>query len=388
MSQPTVIVEAGFGATMLTDLFGWTDISAYFRDGTISRGRTSVDGRFETGTATVTLDNRDGRFTPSNTSSPYYPDVQIGIPMRIRATWDNVTYPLFYGSVRAWPPSTPPGNIDSTVTVPLVDGFYTLQLEDLAQVSYDVETTDERITSVLTTIGWPLGLADLDAGIATVQATDFAQPETGGEQPALQHLLDVAESEIGVLFMAPSGEVTFRNRIASSGASPVATFDGSDDYTHIDLAYNDDYLWNVVRVEREDGAQVEIDASGAAPRRVLTRDVMPMGTDAEALSVGKWLTIIFGEQRLRVTGLRFKPMRDSSLMSQILAMELRDLVTVQHTPPGGDSLDQDCAVEFITHEIAPQDWTTTLQLAPLSSLETADFFILDTSVLDGTDLLA
>jgi hypothetical protein len=384
-----IIVEAAFGDTMLTASPTWTDISTYVRPPlTIVRGRPSIEGRFATGTATVVLDNRDGDFNPENSAGAFFPDVRIGTPIRISVEEDAVNYPLFLGSARAWPPDYPRSQ-DSTVTVPLADGFHTLNLEDLAGETYPEQDTDERLDAVLDDVGWPAGLRDFDAPLGFVQATAFAQPGDGREQPALNHLLDVAESEAGVLFMSPAGEVVFRNRIANSGASPAFTFT-SDDIHALSLAYNDDFLWNVIRVAREDGLQVEVDESGTSPRRVLTRDVMPMGNDAQVLNVAEWLAGIFGDQRLRVDQLTLKPLRYlTTVFPAIMGLELRDMITVQHDPPGaGDTIDQDCAVEVITHAIGRGDWTTTLSVVPLSTFESQEYWILGTSELGVSTRLA
>lgn len=381
----SVKVEAAFGNTMFDTSPSWTDITSYVRAVDTDRGRPSVDGRFTTGRASVVLDNRDGRFNPGNTAGAYYPNVTIGVPMRVTVVeGTSSSYPVFYGSAREWSPDYPKSQ-DSTVTVPLADGFYNLNLEDLAAESFTADTTDGRITDVLDAVGWPPALRDLDTGIGTVQATDFAQPNDGGEQPALNHLCDVAEAEAGVLFMGADGKVVFQNRVAMSGATPAATFTDAE-MSGLTVAYTDDYLWNVIRVAREDGLQVEYDASGTGPRRVLTRDVMPMGNDAEVLNVAQWLAGMFGEQRERITSLTLKPLAVG--VDTVFGLELRNMVTVQHTPPGGDALDQDCAVEQISHSFRKGDWTTVLSVAPLSTVESQAYWILGTSELGVSTRLA
>lgn len=357
-------------------------------------GRSSVDQRFDTGTASVLLDNRSGDFDMFNTSGTYHPNVRIGTPIRITAALDGVsgTFPLFYGSARAWLPDYPTGNIDSTCTVTLADGFYTLNNEDLAGLSYPAQRTDERITAVLDDIGWPAALRDLDTGVANVQAVDFAQPGDGGDHSALAHLLDVAESEAGVLFMGRDGSVVFRNRVDQGGATGLATYDGADDYSDIDPKPDDAVLYNVIRIARKKGAQVEyIDATSVAAhdRRVLTRDSMPMGSDAEVLSVAQWLAILFGEQRQRIDGLRFKPLKDADLLEDVVTFGLRDVVTIQHDPPGtGDTLDALCAIEQIHVEVSPADMTVVWAVVPLTDAEQGPFFQLDVSALDSDAALA
>jgi hypothetical protein len=377
--------EAGFGSTMLDGSPTWTDISAYVRQASTWRGRHSVDGRFATGTGRLVLDNRDGRFNPENTAGAYSPNVQIGTPIRATITVTPTTYPIFYGSARAWPPAYPKTG-DSYVTVPLVDGFYNLNLEDLHGETYAAQTTNARLAAVLDDVSWPAGLRDLDTGLATVQATSVGDPGDGGEHPGLAHLFDVAEAEAGVLFMSRDGKVTFRNRVANSGA--VASFSFTDaEMQALTVAYDDDYLFNDFRIAREDGAQVTfVNTASVAThgRRVLTRDVMPMGNDAEVLNVAEWLAEVFGIQRLRVEGLTLKMYAGASYLADVLSLELRDYINVTHVPPGGDTIDQDCAVEAIQHEWMPGDWTTYLSVTPLTEFELQEYWILGTSQL-GTE---
>ncbi|HEX7099658.1 MAG TPA: hypothetical protein VF377_10485 [Acidimicrobiia bacterium] len=391
MTDINVKVEAGFGHTILDASPTWTDITTKLVEGRISRGRDSVDQRFETGTGHLILDNRDGRFTRTNTSGTYYPNVKLGVPIRITATINDstVVYPIFYGEARGWPGQYFAGAEYAETEVILADGFYTLNQEDLAGFSYDTHRTDERIDAVLDDINWPDELRDLDTGLANVQAKEFAAPGDGSSYPALSHLLDVAESEAGVLFMSSDGKVTFRNRIALAAGSAVATYDGTDDYMDIEPKDDDDVFYNVIRIAREDGAQIEFDGSGSGPRRVLARDVMPMNTDTEARSVAEWLYGLFGENRLRIDGLKFKPRRDATLAAELLGLELRDIITIQFDPPGsGDTFNEDCVVEKIEHQFRPKDWTTILSVAPITALEAGPFFTLDASTLDGTDILA
>ena len=59
----------------------WNDISAYVyqRDGegiTITGGRQNRDDQLQHATATMTLNNRDGRFSPLNTAGAYYPNLK------------------------------------------------------------------------------------------------------------------------------------------------------------------------------------------------------------------------------------------------------------------------------------------------------------------------
>lgn len=88
----------------------WTDVSAYVeldRGMSISYGRTDEISSADANTLTLTLDNKDGRFTWGNASSPYYPNIKIGKPIRVTATVGGVDYVRFVGYINEWPVEWP-----------------------------------------------------------------------------------------------------------------------------------------------------------------------------------------------------------------------------------------------------------------------------------------
>ncbi|MFD7709467.1 hypothetical protein [Streptomyces sp. NPDC059786] len=83
-----LLVEMGWGGQVQTpEAITWTDISPYVdsdaRGIQITRGAADELSETQPGTAALTLDNADGRFTPGNTSSPYWPYVRHNAPIRI-----------------------------------------------------------------------------------------------------------------------------------------------------------------------------------------------------------------------------------------------------------------------------------------------------------------
>lgn len=66
----------------------WYDISSYVEGDDpieITHGRGDGFSMVEPASCRLTLDNRDGRFTPGNTSSPLYPSVKLGRALRVIA---------------------------------------------------------------------------------------------------------------------------------------------------------------------------------------------------------------------------------------------------------------------------------------------------------------
>lgn len=88
---PTTKVEISFASAWDNTSPTWVDVTSYTRGIEISRGRNADLDPFDNGTARVTLDNRDGRFNPSNTASPYYPNVKPRRQIKITATYTTAT---------------------------------------------------------------------------------------------------------------------------------------------------------------------------------------------------------------------------------------------------------------------------------------------------------
>jgi hypothetical protein len=106
----SIIVEAGFGSTLYTDPADivWTDISRYVdvaESGIqISRGASDELSTIQPGSCSMLLDNSDGRFTPGRPSSPFFPYVRKGTPLRVRLITDDLRdHHRFWGKVNQWP---------------------------------------------------------------------------------------------------------------------------------------------------------------------------------------------------------------------------------------------------------------------------------------------
>jgi hypothetical protein len=107
--MPDVEVHIAFNAGYTTPAASrtWTDVSQYveLHEGIdIDFGRQDERSTADANTLTLTLDNSDGRFTAGRSASPYYPDVKIGRPIRVRVTPPGgSTVTRFVGFVDEWP---------------------------------------------------------------------------------------------------------------------------------------------------------------------------------------------------------------------------------------------------------------------------------------------
>ena len=118
----TVTVQAAFGSQPLNTSPNWQDITPWVRRLRINRGRRSEFVLTATGIADIALDNRDRRFDPEYTSSPYYGDLNPMVPIRVEANYNGDTWTLFYGFAKGWPSVYEMPNVDAVCTITAVDG--------------------------------------------------------------------------------------------------------------------------------------------------------------------------------------------------------------------------------------------------------------------------
>src|SRR5690349_6657791 len=88
--MPDVTVAIAFNAGYLTPAASrtWTDVSDYVENDrgiTINVGRQDERSTADANTLSLTLDNRDGRFTATKTSGPYGANLKLGRPIRVQA---------------------------------------------------------------------------------------------------------------------------------------------------------------------------------------------------------------------------------------------------------------------------------------------------------------
>ena len=201
-------------------------------------------------------------------------------------------------------------------------------------------------------------------------------------------------AEQGVFFVAADGDATFKNRVAFSGVASSATYgpEPADlTYTDIALLYDDDLLVNKATVTANTGGpQTSSDATsitGHGPHsiRLTSRSLLAAN---EALNVAEFIVGKRKDVLVRITGFTVKPISDpSNLWPEVLTRELQEVVTVKYDDLVGDVLNQAVAIENINHNITEDNWTVTYRCQVLSTFETQDYWILDTSQLDtGTRL--
>ena len=347
----------------------------------------------EAGEATIVLKNQSGNYWQLNTGGAYYPNVIPKKRVNIRATYGS-TYDLYTGYAEGWNPSwqSESGGLACIVNLECSDVIKFLANFGLNDaVGYAQELSGTRIGNVLDDIGFPAADRDLDAGKSQMQATGALSDE-----PAMEHLFVVQQSELGIIYQAGDGDLQFEDRHHRllNHTTSLATFGddvGEEHYHGLDPRNDDEFIKNDIRITREGGSQQS--ASDATSQTkfgpsTLSRTGLLMTTDAEAADQANYLLKSHKDEQLRPKTLRINAVRNpASLWAKVLGYEISDRITLRRNEA---FIDQDFHIEGITHDIDLQlgTWSTYWEL---SAADNEQYWILGTvgfSELGTTTYLA
>jgi len=401
LNRPTYSVEVSFTDPKLTPV--WQDITSRVRKTSITRGRESEMSRIEAGTAQVTLDNQDRRFDPTYTAGPYYGVLLPMRPLRIRATWEGITYDVFRGFIEDWGQEWPV-NRDVVVKVRAVDGFAVLAGTKVT-ADYPEQRVDERIGMVLDDASWTTGdvailnIATLDAGFRLGPGGDRSLDRSVSRiqsvslegRYALEHLQEAQEVENGMVFISKDGAVAFHNRLRHyASQAPTVVFGDGAELPFVDLkfAYDIKDVWNEIIISMEGGQDhIAVDATsqGHYFTRTLERKnlLIARNSEWEAQARAEWFLWRYKDARLKIREVTIEPQSYSNpqFWHQVLARELGDCIRVIKRPTGTISpIDQVGFIEGIEIDIDPARWRYTFRCSVGSLMNYAQ---LDISSLDA-----
>lgn len=374
----------------------WENISPWVQEYSKTVGRSHALDDMEAGRATLVLDNRDRRFDPSNVDSPYYPGVKSMRQIKVEVVFNGITYPRFRGYVDDWPQEFTVG--DQWTPLHCTDGFKLLNKARLTlpftPYTDRTMTTDEIVGWVLDhlqDVSWPLADRNLIAGAFTafLSADVDASP--------LQILQDMAHVEFGAVFMSAAGAVTFipHNALFDEPyLSPEAVYgntdaDGELPYKNVTLLNDEQHLYNQTLIAPTGiGAASEV-GSDTNPDQQVVSDLkdqasiddymtsklslsLPLISLGNADSLGYALLTEYKQERLYISELANDWTGDEDVMTQLLARDLMDRVTVNHQPAlgGGSLIAGDYHIERVDeHWVAEDDaadgiWEATWGLMP------------------------
>ena len=373
------------GTAQLADADDSVDVSSIALQASIRRGRNRILDKFEAGTATVVLQDDNGNFNPSNSSSPYFGKI---LPLRkitIYADYNGTRYTLFNGFIMQFITHFAVGlNDRSSVTLMCVDGFRMLTNLNISAITgtADGDLSGTRVARLLDLANWPASQRALDAGTSTLQA----DPGTAN-RPMLDALQTVADkSEFGAFFIDRKGVATFLSRqtLGQKAANPATIY--SDDgsaigYQGIELTHDDVLIVNDVTVTRLSGTPQQVTDSTSITTYYQHSGVRPdilVQTDAEALSQAQMLLASRKDAVLHISSFNLN-LFDPNSTDRIVAglqSEIFDVIQVTKTMPGSTSITKTLFVQGVQHDMTKRSFDTKL----LTAEPIIQSFILNSSI--------
>jgi hypothetical protein len=410
----SLFIDTGFNvnAFVLDDyLKGVLDNTTFVLDGTddyanvtesttqvnIRRGRRDQGDQFVAGTMTFTIFDVDGIFNPFDDTGPYYntPDALPGLaPLRqvyfVRYDASNNPEYLFRGRVVNYDYNFNLGGLD-TVTVYCSDDFYLLGQTYMDELNVTVQTSGQRITTVLDLpeVDYPTGAArDINAGTVDL-GHDSAYTVPAGTN-ALNYLTQINQTaEFGRLFMSRDGVLTFTPRVGQTLSGSVADFhdDGTEiPYDALGITFEADAVTNRVYIENLGGANATAnDLASQAAFFVQTNSITNSLLDnSELTDAATYLLNPTPEPRYNsvetVLGALTTAQRDT-----VAIVDINDTIIIEKTFQTGLTttvLGQELGVEGVEHEITLDGHRVRLFTSPTVIvyeliLDNAEFGIID-----------
>jgi len=314
------------------------------------------------------LKNFSNQYYPNNAASPYYPNVLPVTRINVQATYGITTYDIYTGFIEKWLPQW----LGQKGTLPVIYMECADLQKNLARfdindaVGYAEELSGTRFGNVLDDLGWPAGDRDIDVGQTTLQATGPLIDEN-----AMAHLFKMQKTERGLFFVAGNGDATFHDRHArlTDFAVSQAIFGddaGENRYRFITPSYDDEYLYNDIRITRLGGVQQSAeDATSQATfgKRTYSETGLLMTQDTEAADLAHFLKSQYKDPHLRARTLAITPDGDpANLWPKVLGYDLSTRITVRLNQA---DIDEEYHIEGISHDyLASTDiWETKWQLS-------------------------
>ena len=366
--------EYGLGPT--TDFANVTESTTQI---SIRRGRRDIGDQFAAGTMTFTINDVDGIFNPFDETGPFYntPEALPGLaPLRavelIRYDIANNPEYLYRGKIVNYDYNFSLDGLD-TVTVYCSDNFYLLSQTFMDELNVTVQTSGQRITTVLDLpeVDYPTGAArNIDAGTVDL-GHDAAYTVPGGTN-VLAYLLQINQTaEFGRFFVSREGVLTFTPRVGQTLSAPAIDFmdDGTGvPYTNLGITFEADSVTNRAYVENLGGVNATADdlASQAAffvQTYSITNSLLD---DTELAAAATYLLNGTPEARYNSVETVFGALTNAQ-RDNVATIDISDTISIQRTFVTGSStttLAQELSVEGVEHTITLDGHRVALFTSP------------------------
>ncbi len=357
----------------------FADITASATQINVRRGRRDQGDQFAAGTMSFTINDVDGVFNPFDDNSPYYntPEALPGLaPLRavelIRYDdSDNPEY-LYRGRIVNYEYNFSLDGLDQVI-VYCADNFYLLSQTYMDELNVTVETSGERIETVLDLpeVDYPTGAArNIDPG--TVDLGHAAAYTVPAGTNVLSYLTQINQTaEFGRLFVSRAGVLTFTPRTGTTLSGSVADFhdDGTQiPYDGLGITFEADQVTNRVLIENL-GTAVETaeDLASQAAFFIQTNSITnSLLDDTELAAAATYLLDPYPEARYNSVETVFGALTNAQ-RDTVAIIDINDTITIEKQFVTGNTtmtLAQELSVEGIEHTITLDGHRVALFTSP------------------------
>lgn len=421
----TLEIDAGFASDAFTlddATKGVLNNTSYVLDGTITfadvtdgttniavrRGRRDAGDQFSAGTMSFTLNDTlaGGVFNPFDTESPYfdtYSNVPGLAPMRqvnlIR--YDSTGNPeyLFKGYVVNYDYNFALGGLN-TVTVYCADQFYLLAQTYMNELNVAVETSGQRIETVLDLpeVDFPTGPTARNISTGTVDLGHDSPYTVPAGTNVLGYLSQInGTAEFGRLFMSRDGVLTFQDRIGTTLNPVLVEFDDNNTqlpYDRVGITFEADQVVNRAVVTGLNGtSSTDTDPDSINTYFIQTESITnSLLHDATQIAdAAAYLLEPYPAARYTDVSTKFD-MLTTAQRDQVAILDIGDTISINKSFPSGSgttSLTQYLAVEGVEHTITYQaGHRITIYTSPTTVLNALILNDALYGTLDSTNALA
>jgi len=206
-----------------------------------SRGKSDELGKADVGQLSITLNNADGLYTPSNSGGSLYGSLLPKRPIKVYHSSGGTGYPLFYGFIEEIIPH--PHKTEQDCIINATDGLDFLSRHDMSTALYKDAYTGTIHGYILDDAGWSATMRTLDTGQDTVPYW------YGHDVKARFAQTEIDDNEQGFSYVDGSGYFNFEDRhhrSTSTHQTSQATFDNT--MSNIDYNLNPKNVYNQIKV--------------------------------------------------------------------------------------------------------------------------------------------
>jgi hypothetical protein len=344
----------------------FADVTESVTQISVRRGRQDIGDQFSAGTMTFTINDVDGIFNPFDDTSPFYnsPEALPGLsPLRavelIRYSTTDVPEYLYRGKIVNYDYNFALDGIDS-VTVYCSDNFYLLSQTYIDELNVGVETSGERIETVLDLpeVDYPAGAAR-NINVGTVDLGHDAAYTVPAGTNVLSYLSQINETaEFGRLFMSRAGVLTFTPRVGNTLSGSVADFhdDGTNiPFDNLGITFEADSVTNRALVQNLGGAVATADELDSQALFFIQTNSISSSLldDTELADAATYLLDPYPEARYNSVETVFGALTNAQ-RDTVAVIDINDTISIEKNFVTGSTittLAQELSVEGIEHEI-------------------------------------